>query len=63
MGWEFNVGFLRYGAGWRKHRKAMHQALNPQAMMGYRPIQLARVRQFAHNVLVTPEEMEAHIRT
>ncbi|KAI6039862.1 CyP450 monooxygenase [Pisolithus marmoratus] len=63
MGWEFNVGFLRYGASWRKHRKAMHQALNPQAMLNYRDIQPNQVRQLAQNLLEVPESMEEHIRT
>ncbi|KAI6133500.1 CyP450 monooxygenase [Pisolithus thermaeus] len=63
MGWEFNVGFLRYGASWRKHRKAMHQALNPQAMLSYRDIQLRQVHQMARNLLEVPEKMEEHIRT
>lgn len=63
MGWEFNVGFIPYGASWRKHRKAMHQALNQQAMLGYRDIQRTKVRQFAQNLLDVPQEMEAHIRT
>ncbi|KIJ57779.1 hypothetical protein HYDPIDRAFT_34800 [Hydnomerulius pinastri MD-312] len=63
MGWEFNVGFLQYGPSWRKHRKAMHQALNLQAMLNYRHIQLNSVRQLVRNILQVPDEMEAHIRT
>ncbi|KAH7884803.1 CyP450 monooxygenase [Phlebopus sp. FC_14] len=63
MGWEFNVGFIPYGASWRKHRKAMHQALNPQAMLNYRDIQLTKVHQLLRNILSVPDEMEAHIRT
>ncbi|KAL4062870.1 CyP450 monooxygenase [Scleroderma citrinum] len=63
MGWEFNVGFIPYGASWRKHRKAMHHALNQQAMVSYRDIQRAKVQQFARNLIEVPEEMERHIRT
>ncbi|KAF8135168.1 CyP450 monooxygenase [Boletus edulis] len=63
MGWEFNVGFIPYGPSWRKHRKAMHQALNQTAMLGYRGIQLNKVHQLVRNILHVPDSMEAHLRT
>lgn len=63
MGWEFNVGFIPYGASWRKHRKAMHHALNQTAMLSYRDIQLNKVLQLVRNIMQVPEEMEVHLRT
>jgi cytochrome P450 len=63
MGWEFNVGFIPYGPKWRKHRKAMHYALNPTAMVSYRGIQLAKVHQLVKNLMHAPDEMEVHLRT
>lgn len=63
MGWEFNVGFIPYGPSWRKHRKAMHHALNQKAMFNYRDIQLNRVHQLVRNLLLVPDEMEIHLRT
>ncbi|KAH7920238.1 CyP450 monooxygenase [Leucogyrophana mollusca] len=62
MGWEFNVGFIRYGDHWRKHRKVMHQGLKPEAMLNYRHIQLEKVHQLIRNILQTPDDMEAHMR-
>ncbi|KIJ62861.1 hypothetical protein HYDPIDRAFT_30007 [Hydnomerulius pinastri MD-312] len=63
MGWEFNTGLLPYGPLWRKQRKVMHQALNLQAMIKYRHIQLNNVRQLVRNILQVPDEMEAHLKT
>lgn len=63
MDWSFNVGFIPYGPSWRKHRKAMHQALNPQAMLSYQGLQLSKVHQMIRNILAVPQEMEAHLRT
>lgn len=63
MGWEFNVGFIPYGASWRKHRKAMHHALNQTAMLSYRDIQLNKVHQLVKNIALVPADMEAHLRT
>ncbi|KAI9566868.1 CyP450 monooxygenase [Boletus coccyginus] len=63
MGWEFNVGFIPYGPSWRKHRKAMHHALNQTAMLNYRGLQLNKVHQLVKNILHVPENMEAHLRT
>jgi hypothetical protein len=47
----------------RRHRKAMHQALNPQAMLSYQGLQLSKVHQMIRNILAVPQEMEAHLRT
>ncbi|KAF9223381.1 CyP450 monooxygenase [Gyrodon lividus] len=63
MGWEFNVGFIPYGSSWRKHRKAMHQALNKHAMLSYRDIQLGKVHQLVRNILHAPDDVESHLRT
>ncbi|KIJ62862.1 hypothetical protein HYDPIDRAFT_30008 [Hydnomerulius pinastri MD-312] len=63
MGWGFTMGLLPYGPIWRKHRKVMHQALNLQAVLNYRHIQLNKVRQLVWNILQAPDEMEAHLKT
>jgi len=46
-----------------RHRKAMHQALNPQAMISYQGLQLSKVHQMIRNIIAVPQEMEAHLRT
>ncbi|KAH7915601.1 CyP450 monooxygenase [Hygrophoropsis aurantiaca] len=62
MGWEFNVGFIPYGDYWRKHRKAMHQGLKPEAVMNYRPLQLEKVHQLVRNFIHTPKDIQEHIK-
>ncbi|KAG6369345.1 Cytochrome P450 monooxygenase [Boletus reticuloceps] len=63
MGWDFSVGLLPYGPSWRKHRKVMHQALSPTAMLDYRGTQLNKVHQLVKNTLQVPDNIEAHLRT
>ncbi|TFK33963.1 cytochrome P450 [Crucibulum laeve] len=35
MGWDFNTGFMQYGA--REHRRLLHRAFNPGAIPAFRP--------------------------
>ncbi|KIJ54070.1 hypothetical protein M422DRAFT_241328 [Sphaerobolus stellatus SS14] len=44
QGWGFNLGFMRYGERWRRHRRGFHQFFNPNAVKNYQPVQLQGVR-------------------
>ncbi|KAJ7106515.1 cytochrome P450 [Mycena epipterygia] len=62
MGWDFNLGFMRYGAHWRAHRRLFHQELNVHAGERYRPKQLIATHALLRHLLHTPESFLAHFR-
>jgi len=37
MGWDFGIGFMKYGDRWRSHRKLLHEAFNVTAIKQFRP--------------------------
>ena len=60
MGWDKNLGLMKYGDGWRQHRKLCNQNLNADAAKHYSPIQMERVHNFLRNVLQEPEKVFDH---
>jgi cytochrome P450 len=61
MGWNQNVAVMRYGDGWRQHRKLCQQNFDAEVSKQYHPIQLTRVHRFLCNVLDSPENVFDHI--
>lgn len=55
MGWDFNVGFMRYSDSWRAHRRILHQWFRPNAVLDYHPLIALRVRGLMKNLLDEPE--------
>lgn len=60
IGWEYNVGLLRYGEVWRQHRKLCWQNFQSGAANQYHLIQIERVHGFLRNVLHEPEQLFDH---
>ncbi len=61
MGWERNIGLMRYGDSWRQHRKLCQQNFHPNAAKRYHPVQLDRVHGFLRSMLHEPEKVFDHI--
>jgi hypothetical protein len=55
---QWNFGLLPYGELWRRKRKLMHAHFHPGVADRYHSVQLASVRRFAQNILVTKNEKE-----
>ncbi|KAJ7069771.1 cytochrome P450 [Mycena amicta] len=63
MGWDFNLGFMRYGDKWRAYRRLMHQYFRREAAVTYRPTHLNKIHDMLRGLLSSPNEFRAHIRT
>ncbi|KAI0690874.1 cytochrome P450 [Cerioporus squamosus] len=61
-GHEWALGFLPYGAAWRRQRRIFWQHFHPGAIEKYRPIQLAAVHTFLAKVASDPEGLDEHIQ-
>ena len=59
MKWDFNFGFIPYGARWRKLRKLFHENFI-DTVYKYLPIQRREVHAFLHQLLVTPDNFLHH---
>ncbi|KAH9937827.1 cytochrome P450 [Epithele typhae] len=51
-----------YGPWWRRHRRAMHQYFNPNAVAQYAASQKLEAHRFARRLIDTPEDFLHHIR-
>ena len=60
LGWEYNIGLLRYGDVWRQHRKMCWQNFHNNAARKYHPMQQDRVHLFLRSVLQEPEKIFEH---
>ncbi|KAH9897054.1 cytochrome P450 [Cubamyces lactineus] len=61
-GFEWTMVFIRYGALWRRHRRALHRFFNPNSVKQFRPIQRKNISNFLMKLLFTPNEFSEHIR-
>lgn len=48
--------FVPYNDKWRFHRKIMHQALNPRAVLNYQPMQEAETHKYLRRVMENPSQ-------
>ena len=62
MKWDFNIGLLPYGVGWRRHRRTFHHFFHINAVSKYFPIQRREVRALLRRLLDTPDNFLHHIR-
>ncbi|KAF9479259.1 cytochrome P450 [Pholiota conissans] len=64
MGWTgFDVGFMRYGARWRYHRRLFQQFFKPEAALDFLPTQTRKVNDMLYGLLTTPDDFMNHYRT
>ncbi|KAI9058132.1 cytochrome P450 [Trametes sanguinea] len=61
-GQEYNLGFMRYGEWWRRHRRAVWQQFHPNAAREYLPMQQAITRKVLVKLLERPNDCQALIR-
>ncbi|KAF9044364.1 putative CyP450 monooxygenase [Panaeolus papilionaceus] len=61
MNWRFNLGLMRYGPNWRRHRKMFHDQFNANVVVKYDDVQLGEVRKFLDRLLEEPKEFTHHI--
>ncbi|KIK93828.1 hypothetical protein PAXRUDRAFT_828579 [Paxillus rubicundulus Ve08.2h10] len=62
-GIESGTIFMPYGDTWRLHRRIYHQALNSEAALNYRPMQLKKAHHMLLNLLDDPKRFPAHLYT
>ncbi|KAJ7495373.1 cytochrome P450 [Mycena latifolia] len=60
MGWDFNVGLMRYGDTWRTNRRLLNQTFNVKAARQYRPLELAASRAVLPRLLDSPDGFFDH---
>ncbi|EGN97597.1 hypothetical protein SERLA73DRAFT_75262 [Serpula lacrymans var. lacrymans S7.3] len=63
FGWMFNVALLRYGNGWRQHRRLMHDKLRSTAALTYRPLQMRKAHQLLVDLYEAPNDFVLHLQT
>ncbi|KAF7348409.1 O-methylsterigmatocystin oxidoreductase [Mycena sanguinolenta] len=62
-GWDFGFTFQQYSDRWRERRRLFHQYFRRDAIPAYHPIQLGKIRNFLCDLLCTPADFAAHIKT
>ncbi|KAJ7247337.1 cytochrome P450, partial [Mycena rebaudengoi] len=62
MGWDFGVGFMKYGPRWRAHRRLLQNEFNPTAALRFRPKELAATHELLRRILRNPESVMDHFR-
>ncbi|KAJ7114001.1 cytochrome P450 [Mycena epipterygia] len=62
MGWDFVLGFMKYGDHWRKHRRMFHQAFNADAARDYHPKERAASHEVLRRLLRDPDNVMDHLR-
>ncbi|KAJ7483464.1 cytochrome P450 [Mycena latifolia] len=62
MGWDFTLGFMKYGDHWRKHRRLFHEAFNATAAQDYRPKERAASHELLRRLLRDPDDIMEHLR-
>ncbi|KAJ7498244.1 cytochrome P450 [Mycena galericulata] len=62
MGWDFGIGFMKYGDRWRAHRKMFHEAFNVGASKRFHPQQRVAAHEFLRRISHDPENVMGHLR-
>ncbi|KAJ7065520.1 cytochrome P450 [Mycena amicta] len=62
MGWHWSVGFMKYGVGWRRHRKMMHESFHINAAKQFRPQETAAAQKLVRNLLHDPQDVMSQFR-
>ncbi|KAJ7483509.1 cytochrome P450 [Mycena latifolia] len=62
MGWDWAIGFMKYGDGWRSHRKVFHEAFNVGAVRQFQPQERAATYELLRRMLRDPKNTMLHFR-
>ncbi|KAF8210798.1 cytochrome P450 [Mycena galopus ATCC 62051] len=62
MGWDFGIGFMKYGDRWRAHRRLLHEAFNVGAVKQFQPQELAATHKLLRGILQNPHDIMEHFR-
>ncbi|KAF8513269.1 cytochrome P450, partial [Gautieria morchelliformis] len=62
MGFDWLMGFMRYGEVWRRNRALMHKKFHPAAAAKYQPIQAKHTRRLLRRLCESPDDFVNHIR-
>ncbi|KAJ7453509.1 cytochrome P450 [Mycena latifolia] len=60
MDWEYNVGLMKYGDGWRRSRRLLNETFNVKAARQYRPLEMAAARVLLQRLLDRPDAFLDH---
>ncbi|KAF8895098.1 cytochrome P450 [Infundibulicybe gibba] len=63
MGWSEVTALLPRGDEWRLHRRVFKQSFRKDAVVMYEPIERRKISQMLRDLLETPDDLRAHIRT
>ncbi|KAF7341375.1 hypothetical protein MVEN_01874000 [Mycena venus] len=55
MGWDFAMGFMKYGPQWRAKRKVFNTAFSAGASPQFQPMELAAAHALLRSILTNPE--------
>ncbi|KAJ7708873.1 cytochrome P450 [Mycena rosella] len=55
MGWEFSLGFMKYGRRWRAERKIFNTAFSVGASSQFQPMELASTHGMLRRILKSPD--------
>ncbi|KAJ7648232.1 cytochrome P450 [Mycena polygramma] len=61
-GWEFVLGFMKYGGHWRKYRQLFHKAFDAAAAKAYHPMERAACYELLRRLLRRPDNIMEHLR-
>ncbi|KAJ7176250.1 cytochrome P450 [Mycena crocata] len=62
MGWDFSMGFMKYGDLWRSHRKMVHDAFNVRAVHQFSPQVRAVTHAVLRRIVDRPNDIMEHFR-
>ncbi|KAJ6548198.1 cytochrome P450, partial [Mycena vulgaris] len=62
MGWDFSIGFMKYGDRWRAHRKVFHDAFNVGVAKHFHPQERAAAHNLLRRILRDPHDLMEHFR-
>ncbi|KAJ7654696.1 cytochrome P450 [Mycena polygramma] len=61
-GWDFLLGFMKYGDHWRKNRQLFHKAFDASAAKAYHPMERAACYELLRRLLRHPDNVMDHLR-
>ena len=60
MSWDHNIALMRYGEGWRYHRKMCQQMFRKEALKDYQGVIMQKVHAMLDGLLKSPEKFDYH---
>ncbi|KAF8181910.1 cytochrome P450 [Mycena galopus ATCC 62051] len=63
MGGDFSLVLMPHAERWRQHKRLFHQHFRREAIPAYRPDQLRKVQDLLRDLLYTPGDFVAHVKT